>query len=569
MPERRVLRQLAEALLFERIAAWSPQELARGAESELAFTLGPTHYTCRARQSAFGRVRVTEGSVRRLRADGPVHWSSLVNDLPAEEAVRSAVLQELENTVRFCRWNAQNLALSQHSRREQSYEELESSLHEGHPYHPCFKARTGFSVDDHRLYGPEAGNSFPLSWLAVRRAALRQNLPTAEPAFWISELGQAAWNRLTGALASAGLSPEGYGFLPAHPWQWTRLRQRPDTQRALAKRELVDLELELGEYSATQSVRTLQGSKAAARAHVKLPLAVRISSAERSLERETVSAAPALSAWLRDLVASDPFLAEERPLVILAEYAGASYDPGEPGAGLDGKLAMIWRQSVRQHLLPGESAAPFNALLACEADGRPFVHPWLARYGRARWVARLLEVCVLPVWRLLVAHGVAVEAHAQNMILIHRDGWPVRLALRDFHDSVEYVTSYLADPKRLPDFTLVDPRFRGAPIDRYYAMSSVEELRQLFMDTVFVFNLSELSYLLEAHYGFLEKQFWHLAHRALLSHDRSSWGNTSRASALGVTAPAVRTESLFRRRLRTGWRETCNHFIPNPLSDFA
>ncbi|UWQ35303.1 hypothetical protein K3555_21810 (plasmid) [Leisingera sp. M527] len=37
---------------------------------------------------------------------------------------------------------------------------LETALHEGHPYHPCYKARSGFSDADHLAYGPEGGATF-------------------------------------------------------------------------------------------------------------------------------------------------------------------------------------------------------------------------------------------------------------------------------------------------------------------------------------------------------------------------------------------------------------------------
>ncbi|HEY8946594.1 MAG TPA: IucA/IucC family C-terminal-domain containing protein, partial [Polyangiaceae bacterium] len=155
-------------------------------------------------------------------------------------------------------------------------------------------------------------------------------------------------------------------------------------------------------------------------------------------------------------------------------------------------------------------------------------------------------------------------AHAQNMILVHRDGWPERIALRDFHESVEFVRGFLREPERAPNFAALHPRFECAPADRYYAMSSVEELRELFMDTVFVFNLTEVAHLLQRHYAFAEERFWALV-RELLTDYSSSWGDADRERELGHRAALVRTESLFRGRLQEPEAGGHHHWIPNAL----
>src|SRR5690606_29756599 len=112
-------------------------------------------------------------------------------------------------------------------------------------------------------------------------------------------------------------------------------------------------------------------------------------------------------------------------------------------------------------------------------------------YGAQRWVDRLLDVMLVPLWHVLVHHGVAFESHAQNLILIHRDGWPMKVALRDFHDTTEFVQDFLRSPERLPDLARIDPHFATVADDDGYRMASVEDLRELFMDTVYVFNLAD------------------------------------------------------------------------------
>ncbi|RYZ03055.1 MAG: rhizobactin siderophore biosynthesis protein RhsF [Myxococcales bacterium] len=574
MPEARVLRQLVEALLFERIASWPSERCGAHAsgERELTFSLGTVVYRCRARVAAFGRVRVTAGSVQKLAPSTwrETSWSEVLADVPGDPSVKAAIAEELENTARLCRWNQEHLPALRRSRRALPYQALEGLLHEGHPYHPCFKSRTGFSLADQAAYGPEAGNPFELRWLAVRRARLCQTFPTSEAEHFRSELGATGYASLVAAQRAKGADVAQYGLLPVHPWQWQKLAGWSALKAAQAGGEVVDLGFGVASYRASQSLRTLLPVSNASASHIKLPLAVRVSSSLRTLQPETVKSAPALSAWLQAAVASDPFFEQVAGAVVLGEHASSLYEPAGPGgAELDGHLAAIWRQPVGPRLREGERAVPFNALFAVEHDGDPHVDVWVREHGLSAWLEQLLRVTVLPLWRLLSRHGIALEAHAQNLLLLHREGWPERLALRDFHDSVEYVPSFLADPSRLPRWEALDARFGSAAIGRHYAMHSVVELRELFIDTVMVFNLSELSWLLEQRYGFAESDFWRLARKVLSDYGRSRWCDPARDAALGWGEPFVRTESLFRARLRAPSTELSHHWVPSALHDHA
>lgn len=572
MPEARVLQQLVEALLFEGVATWSRQQYQARARTdrEFAFRLGRSRYQCSGRVGAFGRVRIAAGSVRKLglhEASGAT-WQEVLADVPGAAPVKVAIAEELENTVRLCRWNAQALPELGRSRRSLDYEQLEHRLHEGHPYHPCFKSRTGFSVEDHAAYGPEAGRPIQLRWLAVHRSVLRQTLPAAEPELFSAELGAQAWSALARELQRASAPLDRYGLLPVHPWQWHWLEQSPALAGAVARRELVALDAAAGRFQATQSLRTLLPIDRRGGAHLKLPMAVRVSSSLRTLPPETVHAAPALSGWLKKLVAADPFFEEVAGAVVLAEHASAAYAPARAEtAALESNLAAIWREPIGRHLRPGESALPFNALFAIEPDERPHIDSWLARHGLVPWLQQLLRVSLLPLWRLLVHHGIALEAHAQNLILVHRDGLPARVALRDFHDSLEYVPSFLARPELVPDFARLDQRFADAPRGRYYAMSSERELFELFADTLLVFNLTELSWMLERRCAFRESDFWRLARAVLAEYRRSRWHEPLREARLPVRAPLLRCESLFKTRLQAGSDTLLQHVVPNALHE--
>lgn len=539
-PEARVLRQLAEAVLFEGLAEREP---ARDVAGRIAWRLGSHRFRAAGTLGPFGRPRLDSSSVEMAGEEDawvPADLATLVEALPAAPEHRTRLLAELRQTVELCRWNRQNL--SPPERRALPFAALDAALWEGHPYHPSFKARTGFSLEDHRRYGPEAAAPFRLEWLAVRRDTIALALPGPEDGFWRAELGGEG-DVLASRLAAAGHSLDTHTLLPVHPWQMRRLEEEA-LRPWLAEGRAVALGTAGPRYVASQSLRTLHNLDDPSAASVKLALAVVSTSSLRILDPHFVLTGPALSDWLAGLVAGDPAL--QGRVTVLREYAAALADRDGP---LAGQLAAIWRESPR--LVPGEAAVPFNALAVCEADGSPFIAPWLERYGRDAWLDRLVTVAVLPVWHLLAGHGVALEAHGQNMILVHRDGWPDRVILRDFHESAEYAPDFVTSPERVPDFGAIDPAHAGPADDRFHAMRSAATLAELVTDSLFVFNLGEITGLLGRRHGLDEAGFWRrLGLR--LRHHAAEHGLEARFARLAVEAPQLRVEALLSRKLGLG-----------------
>lgn len=561
LPEERVVRQLIAAALYENLCG--PIALAPCPARRFEWRCNGRAWRAHGRIGAFGRPRLDPGTVE-CRTGCVWNQASIadaVADLPADPQQRVRLGQELAQTEALVRWNRLNAP--RHDRRRMSFSALDAAIDEGHPYHPCFKSRTGFDEHDHRRYGPEAGGAFQLVWLAVARDLLHMSLPDAEETFWKRELGAAGLAEIAAHAAALGLDQQRFGLMPIHPWQWRDLsanRLRPLLQAG----RIHDLGAAGDLYCASQSVRTLGNAQSPGRSSVKLSLGIVNTSTLRNIEAHSVATAPELSRWLDAVLDSDPLFGTSYRLDILREFAGAIVDRDGP---LGGEIAAIWRESVESKLADGECAVPFNALMAIESDGLPFIDPWLQRYGIKPWLDRLIEVAVLPVWRLLVVHGIATEAHGQNMVLVHRDGWPERLILRDFHDSLEFVPDFLADPKMAPDFPALDPRYRRALPNQYYWMERPEDLRDLFVDCLFVFNLSEISHLVQSFYGISEGAFWHRVSLRLAA-DIAEHGLGERAACLGFGSPEIVIESLLARKLGLSG-DALQHKVPNPLAAVA
>ncbi|TYS70359.1 siderophore biosynthesis protein [Sutcliffiella horikoshii] len=555
--EKRVIKQLLEAIVFEKLLPFRVME--EDSKTHITIFGSNIRIYSEATHSSFGRIRLNECTINITDLHGhqtPEPIREIVSQLTSNQKMQDNLIEELQQTILLGDWNEENL--EQPCRHELSYEELESAIMEGHPYHPCFKARTGFNTYDHEVYGPEARQSFQLWWVAVKRDYVRTSLPNSEEAFLQDEVGEKTYSLLLDRLNMAGGTIKSYSLFPVHPWQWKNKIQQE--VKFLRPDDIIPLGYAGDFYRATQSVRTLWNETQPEKAHIKLPLNMVNTSSLRLIEPHSVCTAPTLSTWLVNLIESDSYLSES--LAILPEYAGMVAMEEFPN--ISGHLAAIWRTSPTSSVMGLESAVPMNAMALLEKDGKPFILPWLERYGMKKWVEQFVKVTVVPIWHLLVSEGVALEAHAQNMILVHENGWPKRVILRDFHESLEYVYDFLKQPELAPNFTELHPCYEHAPNDEYYWMSSVEGLRELIMDTLFVFHLSELSFLLSHHMDFAEADFWKEVRDAIQTHFLHHPPLQERNKQLFADKEKIFTESLFTRKVGMDKREY-RHPVNNSL----
>jgi len=256
---------------------------------------------------------------------------------------------------------------------ERSLEEHEQSVVDGHPLHPCCRNRTGFTAHDHLAYGPEHRPT----------VALRLHRPERHVVFgdWPDELRDG--DRI---------------LLPVHPWQAERL--------GIPAAGTLDA-------SPLMALRTLSTG----RWHVKTTLSAQITSAVRDISAGSIAAATTVSEFL-DGVTEGIELQHNRA-------SAAVLTNGRP----DRELGVILRDKPvpRQD----ETLLPLAALTARPVGGGP--PPIRALGNPVEWLREFAELAVPPLMTLL-ARGVALEAHEQNLLLgLHR-GRPSRLIYRDLAD---------------------------------------------------------------------------------------------------------------------------------------
>ena len=527
---RRVLRQLIESLVYE--GAITPGGVAGD---------GVAYCWEEGRRFSFDRVRLGPGPVVRVKpgealqeATSPRRFLEEIGPaLPADPARRRSFAAELIQTV------LNDTAVQHHWQRAArpsagaGFDDLESLVVDGHRYHPSYKSRLGFNAVDNAEYGPEFARLIRPVRVALHRDLARCSaLPEAHP----EVVGD-------------------HVVLPVHPWQW-RKHAPSNWAPLLADGALVPLGVGDDDYRAQQSVRSLANVSRPEQPTLKLALSIVNTSTARTLAPHTVLNAPLITGWLEGIVAGDPYLASELRPVLLGERLGIAHSP---------ELAAIWRDSLHGHLASGEEAAPFTALTHIDATGTPFIAGWLKEEGTEVWARRLLEVTVPPVLHFLVAHGIALEAHAQNMILIHEEGRPRRLALRDFHDGIRYSVAGLADAAARPVLHPTPPEHLRVNRNSYLETESDEEVRDFAHDCLFFVNLAELAMFLEDHFDLAEERFWSLARRVVEDHRRRFSGLAERAARFDVLAAEVSVEQLTTRRLMPD-TEVRTQRVRNPLS---
>lgn len=577
--QQRVLRQLIEALLFEQVLAAEIKVEGRdGASFHIPGRAADGQavvYRCTGRISeSFGRIRLDDAPIVRSAPEGARPIASLQEFvleagamIGTDEHLLHRFLYELQQTL-------QKDALARYTRRQAEGRDLtalEGQLQDAHPYHPCYKSRVGFDPFDNAAYGPEFAPDVRLSWLALRRTkatiAACRDIDLA--AFLRSEVGEEKYAYFNGKLAAMGLAPDDYWLLPAHPWHW---REKIASQLfpLLHSRDLVWLGEGSDVYRPLQSIRSLANATRPLAAHVKLPIGIVNTSAERILSCHNVENAPPVSDWLSDILQRDAVL-RATGLVFLREVVGITYrDAGLPlalQAAQYGMLGAVWRESADRALQAGEAAAPFSGLSQCEADGIPFIAPWVAQNGLLPWLDALLEAALPPLVHLLYAQGIGMEAHAQNIVLIHRAGLPCRIALKDLPGGLRFVRQFLADPTMCPPL-LPTPSFRKQ-VNATAGMESTvpEEVRDYFHDAVFFINFGELALFLRQHYGLAEADFWARIAACIERYQARHPELAARFAAFDLFAPAIRIEQLAKRRLFAE-TEARLQTVPNPLHRF-
>ncbi|MDF2680843.1 MAG: IucA/IucC family siderophore biosynthesis protein [Brevibacillus sp.] len=577
---RRIFRQLVEALLYESMIAAETDEI----DEEIVFRLKaeteegePVTYSCRGqRRMTFGRIRLSHVPIVRTCGGISTEADSLAQflleirrSLGADEDRLAMFITELEHTLLKDTLAQYQRHLDGGSYQTDDYDALEGDITDGHPYHPSYKSRIGFDYVDDYEYGPEFKQELRPLWLAVNKKFAHFSLSKEHEyqSFINEELGEQQMAAFSQTIRTKGLDPHDYYYVPIHPWQWKNITI-PSQMEDLRENRLILLGTSRDIYRPQQSIRTLANATSPQKAYVKLAMSLVNTSTGRILAPHTVMNAPAISDWLHEIVKSDTFLQEEARVILLREMMGISYVHPARAELVQSKtygvLGCIWRESLHRFLEEGEQGLPFNGLCSMDGNGRPLIEPWIERYGAEEWLTQLFEASVLPIVHMLYAHGIALESHAQNMVLLHREGLPVRIALKDFHDGIRFSRKHLADPEKCPPLRGTPDYHARVNRNSFIETDDLDVVRDFMHDAFFFINIGELALLMADSFDYSEQRFWGLIRQVLQRYQQRNPHLSERFSLFDLFAPSIEVEQLAKRRLFPD-TELRVHKVPNPL----
>ncbi|WP_338591259.1 IucA/IucC family protein [Paenibacillus sp. Y5S-9] len=341
-----------------------------------------------------------------------------------------------------------------------------------------------------------------------------------------------------------------YVFIPVHPWQWEHQLESVYA-RQLMDGDIVYLGPSSSPYRAQQSIRSLSNRMNPEAPYIKLALSITNTSSTRILAQHTTQNAPLISDWLDNLVREDELL-QQAQFGILKEIMGLSFRyeqlPATQYGRAYGTLGAIWRENVSGHLKPVETAWPLNALMLVQQDGVPFIQDAVERHGVEKWSEALVRTVTLPIIHLLYAHGIALESHAQNIILVLEDDLPKRIIIKDLHDGVRYVPDQLLHPERAPKLNPEPETHRKFNRYSFIYAGDVSEVRDYTYDAFFFICMTDIALALEK-FGLSEETFWQLCAGVIVDYQREHPEYTKRFVAFDLFAEDALIEEMTKRRL--------------------
>ena len=456
---QRLIEMAIAEFLYEEII-----QVTHLKDNRYQLTLDDQTYTFKAQNYLLGHWQIEEGSVRELSvAEDLPAWNlhtfirAFSNQTEVKPFTKAYLIKEMNNT-----WLAEahlfdESRLSSEAALTASHHEIEGMLR-GHPWLIMSKGRMGFGYDDYLNAAPELSPTVKVLWLAVHRdlAEFRSTEEWQAGTLYQHELDAEELDSFEQQLHERGCSCRDYFLIPVHAWQWHQWLV-PTYANEIVDQRIIELGVGQDDYVPMQSIRTLCNISQPERHYVKLPVSIFNTAVYRGLPSKRNLAAPAVTAWLKQIQSQDPdlkqsgvaFLGEVATLTIhqpcFDQIEGAPYQFKE-------LFGCLWRESVDPVIGTGEQALSQAALLHRDINGQSILAVLIQASGLSplQWLKRFAEVSVTPLLICLYKYGLAFSPHGENTMLIHANGVPQKMVLKDFIDDVNLVDEDFPELASLP-----------------------------------------------------------------------------------------------------------------------
>ncbi len=457
---RQLVRKILAEFAHERLI--TPEPAASGTYIVRSDD-GASEYRFAARLLALNHWQVDTASITRVRNGEqlPPDAVDLILDLrhtlELTEQVLPVYLEEINSTLASSAFKLSGQRLGAAELSRAGFQQIEAAMTEGHPCFVANSGRIGIDTAEYHTYAPEAAPAVRLVWLAAHRdrCEFTASADLDYRHLIHTELDEATLARFADRMAQLGLDPDDYRLIPVHPWQWWN-KLSVTFAGEVAQQRLVYLGAGDDEHQPQQSIRTLFNATAPKRHYVKTAMSVLNMGFLRGLSAEYMRATPAINDWLADKIASDDTL-RATGFTILRERAAIGYHHDQytaatsKGSPYLKMLAALWRESPVPKLASGERLATMASLLHIDADGKPLVGALIAQSGLTprQWLRRYLEVYLRPLLHCFYAHELVFMPHGENVILVLRDGVPVRVFMKDIAEEIAVLSAHAQLPEQV------------------------------------------------------------------------------------------------------------------------
>ncbi|MFN3905001.1 MAG: acinetoferrin biosynthesis protein AcbC [Acinetobacter junii] len=437
----------------------------------------------------------------------------------------------------------------------------------GHPWLIMSKGRMGFGYDDYLSAAPELSPEVKVLWLAVHRdlAEYRSTEDWSACGLYQHEFDANELQQFINILQEKNLDPQNYFLIPVHAWQWHQWLV-PTYANEIVDQKIIELNISQDSYVPMQSIRTLCNTSNLQRHYIKLPVSIFNTAVYRGLPSKRNLAAPAVTAWLKQIHQQDQDL-QNTGVIFLGEVAtltihqpcfdridGAPYQFKE-------LFGCLWRESVDRYVDSSQQVLSQAALLHRDISGQSILSVLIKASGLSplAWLAQFAQVCMSPLLLCLYRYGLAFSPHGENTMLVHENGVPKAMVLKDFIDDINLVDEDFPELTQLPSEADLLLRHEATDLS-HFIFTGLFMVHYRYICNVFLQDYPEYS----------ELDFWQTISNTIVEFNQRHPELAERADKFAMLRPSYTKICLNRVRLfTTSYNDEAERPVPVFLDPIA
>jgi len=488
---------------------------------ELITPCGQIRYQFIAKRMMLEHLQIDPFSIQKFKSNSAIELDALEFVLEFHETLGitaemlGTYLEEISATLLSSCYKLEKKSYSAKELVEKGFQEIETSMSEGHPTFVANNGRIGFSTQDYHQYAPEAAKPFKLIWLAANRAKTEFSAIDGFDYDQLigEQLDASLLLQFRQTMINLELDLDQYYLFPVHPWQWfNKLCHLYAAD--VAKQELVCLGYGDDHFLAQQSIRTLYNISHPDKYYVKTALSILNMGFMRGLSAKYMKVTPAINQWLFELVNNDAQLQKLgfTPLRELATlgYQADYYDRSALGDNPYKKmLAALWRENPVNQITSTQKLMTMAGLLHTDNQGNALVVEMIkaSTLTPESWLRSYFQAYLTPLLHCFYQHKLVFMPHGENLILALENYVPVKVFMKDIGEEVCLLNVAPDLPQGVERIAI--------------KMPEEMEILSIFTD-VFDCIFRYLADLLDAQLAFHEGHFWQVVADVIIEYQQAN-----------------------------------------------